>query len=269
MKLIFLGSGSLGVATLERLHSRHEVVAVVSQPDRPAGRKRRLTPTPIAQWASQAGLPVVKAQNANEPSVVEHLAALEPHAAVVIAFGQKLSPMLIEAMGKLCVNLHTSLLPKYRGAAPIQWAMIEDQSHTGLSVIGLAQRMDGGPVYAQATTPIDPMETAGELHDRLALMGPDIIENVLTRFEAGSLSHQIQDESAATRAPKLSKADGTVDFHQTARQVRCRIHGLTPCDRQLAPPRPIRPGVTVNWHCQDQTKPPTARWHCFEFKTNR
>ena len=244
MKLIFLGSGPLGLPTLQRLHDEHDVRAVVSQPDRPAGRKRLLTPTPVAQWAQHAGLNVVKAPNANDPAVVDPIAALQPDAAVVIAFGQKLSPLLIETLGGLCVNLHASLLPQYRGAAPIQWAMIHGESHTGLSVIGLAQRMDAGPIYAQATTPIDPVETAGELHERLSRMGPAVIAEVLADFENDRLSPRVQDESQATQAPKLSKTDGSVDFHLPARDVRCRVHGLTPW-----------PGVTVQWHRQGQAGP--------------
>ena len=236
MRLIFLGSGEFGLPTLERLNADHQVLAVVSQPDRPAGRKQQLTPTPIAGWAAQRGLPVFKVENANDPAFVAQMAALKPEASIVIAFGQKLSPSLIDALGPLVVNLHASLLPKYRGAAPINWAMIRGEKETGVSVIGLAQRMDAGLIYAQAATPIGATETAGELHDRLAALGPAVIERTLVDFAAGTLRGQAQDDSLATKAPKLSKADATVSFDLPADQVASRVHGLTPW-----------PGVSVRW----------------------
>ena len=228
MRLLFFGSGAFGLPTLEALHERHEVVAVVSQPDRPAGRKRGMTPTPVAAWALDAGLPVWRSEDVNEPDFVQRVREAGVEASVVIAFGQKLSPGLIDAMGGLAVNLHASLLPAYRGAAPIQRAMLDNVAETGVSVIGLAQRMDAGAVYATARTPIDPAETAGELHDRLAELGPGVILDVLERQAAGALDPQTQDEALATRAPKFSKADGTTGFDMAARRVRARVHGLTP-----------------------------------------
>ncbi len=236
MRLIFLGSGEFGLPTLERLHAEHQVVAVVSQPDRPAGRKQQLTPTPVALWASQHGLALHKTENANDPTFVASVAALRADAAVVIAFGQKLSPQLIAALGPWVVNLHASLLPKYRGAAPINWAMIHGERETGVSVIGLAQKMDAGLIYAQSATPIAETETAGELHDRLAALGPAVIGATLAGFAAGTLHGLSQDDSRATKAPKLSKADAHVNFDAPPESVRCRIHGLTPW-----------PGVTVKW----------------------
>jgi methionyl-tRNA formyltransferase len=228
MRLVFLGSGEFGLPTLRRLAERHTIAAVLTQPDRPAGRHRRVTPTPVGQWANAAGLTVLKAEDVNQPAVIERVSALDADAGVVIAFGQKLSPELIAACGRLAVNLHASLLPRHRGAAPINWAVINGDSQTGVSVIGLAQRMDAGPIYGQAVTPIGPLETAGELHDRLANMGPDAVLDVLQRFEAGTLQGRPQDESQATKAPKLSKADGWVDWDDSPRRVCCRVHGLTP-----------------------------------------
>lgn len=230
MRLIYFGAGAFGLPTLQTLHASgdHTVVAVVSQPDKPAGRKREMTATPIAAWAAEQGLPVLKSDDVNTAEFVTQIAALAPDASVVIAFGQKLSPELIAAMGKLAINVHSSLLPKFRGAAPINWAMIENEPVTGVSVIGLAQRMDAGEIYAVAQTPIDPAETAGELHDRLAELGPDCVLKVLADLAAGELSPLVQDDAKATRAPKFKKSDGTVDFNQPAALVRARIHGLTP-----------------------------------------
>lgn len=236
MRLLFFGSGAFGLPTLESLCEHHEVVQVISQPDKPAGRKRVLTPTPIAQWALAKGYPVPRVDNVNTPPFIEQVRGYNADASVVIAFGQKLGPELIDAMGRLAVNLHASLLPKYRGAAPINWAMIHNEPETGVSVIGLAQRMDAGPVYATAATPIDTGETAGELHDRLSQLGPQAVSDVLKQLESGALNPVTQDESLATKAPKFSKQDGTVDFDQPAELVRARIHGLTPW-----------PGCRVSW----------------------
>ncbi|MFI4859417.1 MAG: methionyl-tRNA formyltransferase [Phycisphaerales bacterium JB063] len=246
MRLLFLGSGSFGLPTLERLHAQHELLAVVTQHDKPAGRKRIMTPTPVGQWAAEHTLPTFKQDNVNTEAFVQQVRDLKPDAAVVIAFGQKLSPELIDALGKLAVNLHSSLLPRYRGAAPINWAMINNDKETGVSVIGLAQRMDAGRIYAMDRLAIDPHETAGELHDRLAKLGPDAVNKVLRDLQNNTLHAIDQDDTQATKAPKLSKADGTVDFNQPADAVRARIHGLTPW-----------PGCKVHWHRDDHpTQPP-------------
>lgn len=242
MRLLFFGSGAFGLPTLQSLCEQHEVVEVISQPDKPAGRKRVLTPTPIAEWAMEQGYTVPRVENVNTPEFIEQIKGYEADASVVIAFGQKLGPELIDAMGKLAINLHASLLPKYRGAAPINWAMIDNEPVTGNSVIALAHRMDAGVVYATNETPIDPNETAGELHDRLSEMGPEVVCKVIQQLADATLSPVEQDESLATKARKFTKADGTVSFDQPAELVRARIHGLTPW-----------PGCRVRWIKADGT----------------
>ena len=244
MRLVLLGSGAFAVPSFRALASKHEVAAVITQPDRPAGRHRRPAPTAVAAWAMEAGLPLWRSADVNTPDFIDRVRALAPDAAVVIAFGQKLVPELIAALGRLAVNLHGSLLPAYRGAAPINWAIIEGEPETGNTVIALAQKMDAGVMYGQVRTPIDPLETAGELHDRLAALGPDLLLDVLGRFEAGDLEPIEQDHSRATRAPKLTRANGRIDFADPATRIRCRIHGLTPW-----------PGVTVQWHPIDGDGP--------------
>jgi len=227
MRLVYLGSGAFGLPTLRGLAAaKHEIMLVVTQPDRPAGRDRQPSPTPIAQFAEKAGIEVVRPENVNEPDVIRFIQDVNADAFVVIAYGQKLSRPLLDA--RFAVNLHASLLPKYRGAAPINWAIINGEKTTGLSVITLADRMDAGDVLGQVQTPIDPHETAGELHDRLAELGPGLMNAVLSRMEAGTLTRERQDESRVTHAPKLSKKDGTVSFDQPAERVRARVHGLTP-----------------------------------------
>ena len=233
MRIVFLGSGAFGVPTLDALAAgtgaggaRHEVVAVVSQPDKPAGRGKVLTPTPIALRAAELGIPVTKPVDINEASVREAVRAHRADAWVVIAFGQKLSRELLE--GVFAINLHGSLLPAYRGAAPIQRAVMDGCAETGVSVISLAERMDAGLVYATRTRAIGASETSDEVHDALSLLGPEVIADVLARHAAGTLVGAVQDESKATRARKLAKADGTVDFAaRDARSARAWINGLT------------------------------------------
>lgn len=225
MRLVFLGSGAFGIPTLEALAARHKIVQVVSQPDRPAGRGKALTPTPISQWALERGLPLVRCEDVNEQSVREAIRATRADAWVVIAFGQKLSRELLD--GVFAINLHGSLLPAYRGAAPIQRAVIDGCAETGVSVISLAERMDAGLVYATASRPILPSEISDEVHDALAQLGPAVVEEVLARHAAGTLVGATQDESLATRARKLSKAEATVDLATVdAGLARARINGL-------------------------------------------
>ncbi|MAH67149.1 MAG: methionyl-tRNA formyltransferase [Phycisphaerae bacterium] len=232
-RIAFLGSGAFGVPTLEALGRRFEVPLVISQPDRPAGRGRQETPTPISARILEdvtgggfAGTELIRTENANEATVVERLDRHHIDAMVVIAFGQKLGPGLLD--GRFAVNLHASLLPRWRGAAPINRSMMAGDAETGVSVISLASRMDAGEVHATRATAIDPRETAGELHDRLAVLGVDAVLEVLDRFAAGKVESDVQDEAAVTAASKLSKAEATVDFDRPADRVRGRIHGLVP-----------------------------------------
>ncbi len=231
MKLVFMGSGAFGLPSLEHLSRSHDVQLVITQPDRPSGRGRHPASTPIGAAAEEAGIQCLKTPDANEPFIIEKLNEVNPDAIIVIAFGQKLGPALLD--GKLAMNLHASLLPRHRGAAPIQWAIIQGDGLTGLSVITLADRIDAGDVLGMVDTPIDPSETAGGLHDRLADMGPPLLEQVLLDAENDSLQPVPQDEEEATHAPKLRRSDATVHFDQSGVAVRNRVHGLTPwpgCD---------------------------------------
>lgn len=235
MDLFFFGSGAFGLPTLESLARHHTIRMIVSQPDRPAGRGSRLTPTPIADWASRH-LPraaILKPERVNDPDIVSQIRSIPVDAMIVIAFGQKLGPQLLDR--RFAINLHGSLLPRWRGAAPVNAAILAGDTETGNSVITLADRMDAGLILAQSRRDLPPHLTAGELHDLLASDGPELIETVLRAHASGSLAPRPQDESLATRAPKLSRSDGWVDFTDTAENCRRRIHGLTPW-----------PGVTVH-----------------------
>jgi len=226
MRIVFFGSGSFGLPALARLLKRHEVALVVSQPQRPAGRGLKVEPTAVAAQAAERGLPLLTTDNVNSPEAQRQIAATGAAAYVVIAFGQKLGPDLLRS--GFAINLHASMLPKYRGAAPINWAMINGETHTGVTVIQLSDRMDAGEILGAAQTVIDPLETAGELHDRLAEIGARAVIEVLDKREDGSLTPVPQNDALASRAPKLTRALGRIDFDKTAAAVRARIHGLTP-----------------------------------------
>lgn len=234
MKIVYFGSGAFGLPTLERLVHTHELLGVVTQPDRPAGRKRRLTPTPIGQWANEhaSKTPILKPERVNDPAVVDEIRTMGADAWVVIAFGQKLGAALLA--DQFAINLHASLLPRWRGAAPINHAILAGDRKTGNSVITLADRMDAGLVLGQSSRAIEPAWTAGDLHDLLSADGPDLVERVLQEQNVDALNPVEQDESRVTIAGKLSKADGWVDFSDTGQVCQRRIHGLTPW-----------PGVTV------------------------
>jgi methionyl-tRNA formyltransferase len=226
-EVVFLGAGAFGIPVLESLARAGRVRLVVSQPDREAGRGKRPTPTPVSEFALAHGLPLLRTADCNAPEDRARIREAASGAAmVVIAFGQKLSPELLE--GAFAINLHGSLLPRWRGAAPVQRALMEGDAVAGVSVISLASRMDAGVVYAEAPRAIGPRETAGELHDALAALGPDVVSGVLARWAAGTLSHAVQDESGATRARKLSRGDAWVDLSQPASRVRARVNGLNP-----------------------------------------
>ena len=234
LRVAFLGSGAFGVPALRAVRERFEVPLVVSQPDRRAGRGRASTPTPISAQVEGLGTDaprLLRVQDVNTPEVLRAFQEERIDAMLVIAFGQKLGSDLLENF--FAVNLHASLLPRWRGAAPINRAMMAGDSTTGVSVISLAQRMDAGEVHATKSTPIEPEETAGELHDRLAELGVEPVLEVLDRFQNDQVSCEPQDDAAATAAWKLTKSEATVDFNIPADSVRARIHGLTPwpgCD---------------------------------------
>ncbi len=229
MRIIYLGSGEFGIECLNALAgSGHTLPLIVTQPAQQAGRGRKPRPTPVAEWAKGSSIESIEADNINTPEMVARIAGLQPDLIVVIAFGQKIGNELINLPPKGAVNVHASLLPKYRGAAPINWAIINGERQTGISIIALAEKMDAGRIVAQQKTEISENETAGELHDRLAELAAPLLLKTIEQIGAGTAIYTEQDHSQATLAPKLKKSDGFLDFADSAEVLRRKMLGFWP-----------------------------------------
>jgi methionyl-tRNA formyltransferase len=242
MRIVFLASGEFAQPTLRWLaQSGHDVPLVITQPARASGRGRRVTRTPAQALADELGIPVLAVEDVNAADVEARIQALDARLGLVVAFGQKIGPALLGSLPGGCVNLHASLLPKYRGAAPIHWAIVGGETKTGCTVFRIVERMDAGPILAQDETPIGEMETAGELHDRLAELGVQTAQKALDQFEGGRIpAGTPQDHARRTLAPKLKKADGLIRFDCPAAKVVRHIHGMTPW-----------PGAVARFEAQD------------------
>ncbi len=229
MRIVYLGSGEFGLECLDALaHSNHSLELIVTQPAQPAGRGKKTTPTAVAKWADAQSIEYLETDNVNSPEIIQKIAAKEPEVLVVIAFGQKISPELVNLPTNRAINVHSSLLPKYRGAAPINWAIIKGETETGISIITLAEKMDAGDILAQAKTSIEPDETAGRLHDRLAKIAAPLLLQTIDKIADGTAEFAPQDHSKATVAPKLKKSDGLLDFTDPAEVLERKIRGLWP-----------------------------------------
>ncbi|HRK30489.1 MAG TPA: methionyl-tRNA formyltransferase [Tepidisphaeraceae bacterium] len=223
LRIIFAGAGEFGLPSLRAIvASEHQIIQVYTQPDRPAGRGMKLSPTPVAHFAQSAQLPLVRSSDIN----AEQLPAAD--LLVVIAFGQKISDFVINHPRLQAINLHASILPKYRGAAPINAAIIAGESVAGNSIIRLAQKMDAGAVLGQSSLEIAPLETAGELHDRLAEDGAGLIRRVIDELARGVAVEVEQEHAQATLARKLSRNTSRLDFTLPAEQLGRQIRGMYP-----------------------------------------
>lgn len=229
MDVVFLGTPAFAVPTLEAiLQSRHRVVGVVTQPDRPRGRGRKSAPPPVRVAAEAHGIDVLSTADVNEPDARAWLEAKRPTVGVVVAFGQFLKKAVREIPAHGLINLHASLLPKFRGAAPIHGAIIAGDPETGVSVMQVERRLDAGPVFAMERVAIGPDETTGELEARLAAVGAPLIVDVLDRIAAGTAVAEPQNDDDATHIGRLTVADRTVDWRERAAAVHDRVRGLTP-----------------------------------------
>lgn len=229
MRIVFMGTPDFSVPTLESLiGSRHEVVAVVTQPDKPKGRGHEVQMSPVKEAALKAGIPVYQPAKAREASFVEAMRQLAPDVAVVIAFGQILSGELLRVPRYGCVNIHASLLPRYRGAAPIQWAVINGDTETGITTMMMDEGMDTGDMLEKTVVPLTGQETGGSLFDQLSLLGGELILSTLDKLEAGTLVPIPQDQEEATYVKKISKSLGEINWGRDAASIERLIRGLDP-----------------------------------------
>ncbi|HEY8476430.1 MAG TPA: methionyl-tRNA formyltransferase [Chloroflexota bacterium] len=226
-RVVFMGTPEFAVPTLRGLlEAKYEVVLVVSQPDRPVGRRLRLTPPPVAQLAREIGLPLVQPTTLRDPSVQERLRASRPDVIVVVAYGRILPRAVLGLPPRGCLNVHASLLPRWRGAAPIQAAILAGDEETGVTIMLMDEGLDTGPVLAQRATPIADADNAETLERRLALMGRDLLLETLPRWLDGTIQPRPQDERLATVAPPVAKEQGLISWDQPAVQIWRQVRAM-------------------------------------------
>jgi len=229
LRIIFAGTPDFAVPSLESLiNSPHQIVAVYSQPDRPAGRGRKLTSSPVKQRAEQAGLTIEQPESLKDEAAQQRLADYEADIMVVVAYGQLLPPAVLATPRLGCINVHASLLPRWRGAAPIQRAIAAGDRETGVTIMQMAKGLDTGDMLAKVSTPIEPNETASELHDRLAPLGNQALLDVLSQLQAGTSNPQVQDESLTCYAAKLSKDEAPIDWRAPVEAVQRQVSAFNP-----------------------------------------
>ncbi len=225
-----MGTAELSCASLRALLAspQFQVAAAVTQPDRPKGRELALQPSPVKEVALRSGLSLLQPERARDPNFIEQLRLLRPDLIAVAAYGQILPKAILDLPHFGCVNVHTSLLPKYRGAAPIQWAIINGELETGVTIMKMDVGMDTGDILARQTTAIQPGDTSETLHQRLAQMGADLLVRTVPDYVAGKLQPRPQPGDGVSYAPKIKKEDGLVDWRQPAQSILNRVRGLVP-----------------------------------------
>lgn len=223
-----MGSPEFALPSLQACIAHHQVALVVAQPDKPAGRGKELTRPPVALAADAAGIEVYQPRSARPPEVAQRLRATGAELAVVVAYGKILPKGVLEAFPRGCVNVHGSILPAYRGAAPVQWAIIRGESETGVTIMKLDEGMDTGPMLLVRRLAIGEDETAGELGKRLAAVGAEALVDALAAIEAGTAVPEAQDDARATYAPMLEKADGQIDWTKSAVEIVNLVRGVDP-----------------------------------------
>jgi methionyl-tRNA formyltransferase len=227
-RIVFMGTPEFAVASLRALAEAHTVVGVVTQPDRPAGRGRQVEPPPVKQFATQSGLPVIQPQRLREPAALAQLQAWAPELIVVAAFGQILRPAVLDLPPHGCLNVHGSLLPRHRGAAPIAAAILAGDAETGITIMRMEAGLDTGPTLISRALPIRPDDTTETLTQRLAPLGAGLLLEAIAEYLTGRLQPVAQDNERATYAPQLKKEDGKLDFTRPASELERRVRALTP-----------------------------------------
>ena len=229
MRVVFMGTPDIAATCLKRIIADgFDVVGVYTQPDRPKGRGMKMVASPVKEVALANGLPVFQPENFRADETVEQLRALRPDVAAVVAYGRILPQRVLDIAPKGFINIHASLLPQYRGSEPYQWAVLDGQKETGVTAMYLIREMDAGDIIDAVKTPIAPDETAGELLDRLAVLGAGLLSKTLGRIEMGGVTHTKQDESRVSYAPMLDKSMCPIDWNRTAQQVHDHVRGLHP-----------------------------------------
>lgn len=228
-KIVYFGSPDFAVPPLLRLLDEgYSVPLVITQPDRPKGRKRQLTPTAVRTAAEQQGIRVLAVENANRPEVIAEIAAAKPDLLVVAAFGQLMSEELVHTAPLGAINIHGSLLPEYRGASPIQQALIDGREQTGITIMYIAPRLDAGDILAQQACPILPQDNTGSLRERLSAIGAELLSDTIAKMRAGQISPTPQDETLASYAAKLTAESERLDWQKPAINLHNLVRGLTP-----------------------------------------
>ena len=230
MKIVFMGTPDFAVGTLHALaESEHEILAVVTQPDKPKGRGKALQPTPVKEEAMRYGIPVYQPKKVREEEFQGVLRELNPDLIVVVAFGQLIPKSILELPRYGCVNVHASLLPKYRGAAPIQWAVIDGEKESGVTIMKMDEGLDTGDMIAKTVVPLAPDETGGSLFDKLSQVGAQLLLDTIPALEEGTVVCEKQPEESPTPyAAMLNKKMGLIDWSQDASVIECMIRGLNP-----------------------------------------
>ncbi|HEY6006759.1 MAG TPA: methionyl-tRNA formyltransferase [Geobacteraceae bacterium] len=229
LRIVFMGTPEFACPTLQALIDRGErVVAVVTQPDRPKGRGQRLQPPPVKALAERHGIPVLQPLKVRAPEAVEAIRALAPDLIVVVAFGQILPKSLLDIPRHGCINVHASLLPRYRGAAPLNWCIVNGETETGVTTMLMDVGLDTGDMLLKRTTPIDPDEDTSALHDRLALIGAEALVATLDELVAGRLVPQKQDDALSCYAPLMKKEDGRIDWSRDPQTIKNLVRGMAP-----------------------------------------
>jgi len=229
MRIVFLGTPDFGIPALKRcVADGHEVAAVITQPDRPRGRGHQMMPCPLKEAALELGLPVLSPEKINTKDFLDELEALCPDIMVTAAYGQILKKRILTMAPHGIINIHGSILPEYRGAAPIQWALIEGKEETGVTIMQTARGVDTGDMLLCLKTPITPEDTAETLFDRLAQLGAEALSQTLRGIDEGTIVPVPQEEALATHCRMLEKSDGYLDFSDSARMLSCRVRGVTP-----------------------------------------
>jgi methionyl-tRNA formyltransferase len=239
LRVVFMGSPEFALPTLRALDAKYDVVGVVTQPDRPAGRGKQLTPPPVKTLAQELDLPVIQPNRLREPEAMAQLRAWAPDVIVVAAFGQILRQEVLELPPHGCINVHASLLPRWRGASPIQAAILAGDAETGVTIMRMDKGLDTGPILSQSAIPIAPTDTAASLSDKLSVLGADLLADTLPSYLSTELKPSPQPETGVTLAPLLKKSDGELDSSLTAEELERKVRAFNPW-----------PGAFIMWKRQ-------------------